>query len=145
MKFFIFLIVFCLSLYFFLRNYYQNNPPAKKDPYEESMHEARTRWESQVPICGNAIGILEYESVYLNNCNACHKIDGHLVGPPLRGIFETNSAEWLQAFLWNPDSLLKSGDSITKNVYANNPNSYHFKKNNNLGYTLAEVEDMMKK
>lgn len=63
------------------------------------------------------------------NCKSCHYYDRKLVGPALKNSFENVSVNWLMAFINNPDSLLKSKDTLTNAIFEKNPNSKHFEKN----------------
>ena len=44
------------------------------------------------------------------NCAACHKLEGKLVGPPLGGVTEKKSAEWLHKWIKNSQALIAAGD-----------------------------------
>lgn len=44
------------------------------------------------------------------NCAACHKLDKKLIGPALKGISETRTNEWLQAWIKDNNALRASGD-----------------------------------
>jgi len=41
---------------------------------------------------------------------ACHKLEGKLVGPPLGGVTEKKSAEWLHKWIKNSQALIAAGD-----------------------------------
>lgn len=45
------------------------------------------------------------------NCAACHKLDGKMTGPALRGISPRLSNEWLYKWIYNSQDLIKSGDA----------------------------------
>ena len=44
------------------------------------------------------------------NCAACHKLDKKLIGPPLKGVSEKRSKEWLHAWIKDNNALRASGD-----------------------------------
>ena len=50
------------------------------------------------------------KDLFKANCAACHKLDGKLVGPPLGGITERKSAEWLHKWIKNSKALIDAGD-----------------------------------
>jgi len=50
------------------------------------------------------------KDLFKANCAACHKLDGKLVGPPLGGITEKKSAEWLHKWIKNSKALIDAGD-----------------------------------
>jgi len=44
------------------------------------------------------------------NCAACHKLDKKLIGPPLKGVSERRSPEWLKAWIKDNAAFRASGD-----------------------------------
>lgn len=50
------------------------------------------------------------KDLFKANCAACHKLEGKLVGPPLGGVTEKKSAEWLHKWIKNSQALIASGD-----------------------------------
>ena len=50
------------------------------------------------------------KDLFKANCAACHKLDGKLVGPPLGGVTEKRSAEWLHKWIKNSQALIAAGD-----------------------------------
>ena len=50
------------------------------------------------------------KDLFKANCAACHKLDGKLVGPPLGGVTEKRSTEWLHKWIKNSQALIASGD-----------------------------------
>ena len=50
------------------------------------------------------------KDLFKGNCAACHKLEGKLVGPPLGGITEKKSAEWLHKWIKNSQALIAAGD-----------------------------------
>ena len=52
------------------------------------------------------------EKLFKQNCSACHKLNGKLVGPQLKGINEkyAGDEEWLYAWIRNAPSMIKKGD-----------------------------------
>ncbi len=50
------------------------------------------------------------KKLYNANCAACHKLDKKLIGPPLKGISEKRSKEWLHSWIKDNNALRASGD-----------------------------------
>ncbi len=50
------------------------------------------------------------KKLYNANCAACHKLDKKLIGPPLKGVSEKRSKEWLHAWIKDNNALRASGD-----------------------------------
>ena len=51
------------------------------------------------------------------NCAACHKLDKKLIGPPLKGISEKRSNEWLHAWIKDNNALRASGDQDAIDIF----------------------------
>ena len=61
-------------------------------------------------------------------CTACHQINQRMIGPPMAGVYERRSPEWVMNMILNPDGMLKE-DPIAKallkeynNLIMNNQN-----------------------
>lgn len=46
------------------------------------------------------------EAVFKQMCTACHKTEQKLIGPPVKGIYERRSVEWVMNMILNPDQML---------------------------------------
>ncbi|WP_231372704.1 c-type cytochrome [Aureivirga sp. CE67] len=57
------------------------------------------------------------KQLFNSNCAACHKLDKKLIGPPLKGVTERRSNEWLQAWIKDNQALIKSGDADAKDLF----------------------------
>lgn len=55
-------------------------------------------------------------AVYNRMCTACHRIEKKFVGPPVKGILERRTPEWVMNMLLNPDEMLKK-DPIAKALF----------------------------
>jgi len=53
------------------------------------------------------------EASFGAKCTACHAIDQRLIGPPMKGVYERRSPEWVMNMMLNPTEMLKS-DPIAK-------------------------------
>lgn len=47
------------------------------------------------------------EKIYSTICIACHMAEQRLIGPPLKGIYDIRSPEWVMNIILNPDGMLK--------------------------------------
>ena len=60
----------------------------------------------------------EGESLFKNNCAACHNTsDEVLVGPGLKGITERRPIEWIVNWVHNPQAVIASGDKYANELY----------------------------
>jgi cytochrome c2 len=50
------------------------------------------------------------EDLFEGNCTSCHRIEGDLTGPALKGVTGRRSREWLLAFTRNSQAVIASGD-----------------------------------
>ena len=57
------------------------------------------------------------KKLYNTNCAACHKLDKKLIGPPLGGIADKRSNEWLQAWIKDNNALRASGDQDAIDIF----------------------------
>ncbi len=51
------------------------------------------------------------KKIFNANCAACHKLDARLVGPPLKGVTEKRTKEWLFSWIKDSKALIESGDA----------------------------------
>ncbi len=58
---------------------------------------------------------IEGREIFNRNCISCHLTDQKLVGPPLTGIFERRSPEWIMNMIMNPTEMLAK-DSLAKGL-----------------------------
>ena len=49
-------------------------------------------------------------------CVACHQVEGRMIGPPMKGVYERRSPEWVMNMMLNPNGMLKE-DPIAKALY----------------------------
>lgn len=54
--------------------------------------------------------VAQGKKLFKANCAACHKMEGKLIGPPLKGITDKRDREWLHAWIRDSSGLIKSGD-----------------------------------
>ncbi|MCF6297827.1 MAG: c-type cytochrome, partial [Flavobacteriaceae bacterium] len=57
------------------------------------------------------------KKLFNTNCAACHKLDKKLIGPPLKGMSERRSNEWLQAWIKDNNALRASGDQDAIDIF----------------------------
>lgn len=59
--------------------------------------------------------IAEGEKLYTaKTCSACHQMDTRTVGPPLRGVTQRRSPEWLQSMITDPMGFVKTDPEAKK-------------------------------
>ena len=57
------------------------------------------------------------EKLFKENCAACHHKTIKLAGPPLQGVVENRSLDWLILMIKDGDDLVKSGDFEANTLY----------------------------
>lgn len=59
-------------------------------------------------------GVERGKQIFKNNCAACHKMEGKLIGPPLLHIENKYEAAWLKLWIKDNAALIASGDKLAK-------------------------------
>lgn len=59
----------------------------------------------------------EGKEVFKLKCSACHKITKRFVGPPLEGITERRTPEWIMNMILNPEEMVAK-NKIAKDLLA---------------------------
>ncbi len=54
------------------------------------------------------------KALFTSKCSACHKIDKRFVGPPLKGITEKRTPEWIMNMILNPDKMVVENEEAKK-------------------------------
>jgi mono/diheme cytochrome c family protein len=57
------------------------------------------------------------KKLFNTNCAACHKLDKKLIGPPLGGVADRRSNEWLQAWIKDNNALRATGDQDAIDIF----------------------------
>ena len=62
------------------------------------------------------------ETLFKNNCTACHALGKKLIGPDLKGIVtslegQNVTKEWIHSWVLDNESLIKSGDKRAKEIF----------------------------
>jgi len=60
------------------------------------------------------------EKLFKSTCAACHKLEGKLLGPALKGITEKREKDWLISWIKDSPALIKSGDKLANEVFKEN-------------------------
>jgi mono/diheme cytochrome c family protein len=60
------------------------------------------------------------EKLFKSTCAACHKLEGKLLGPSLKGIAEKRDQDWLISWIKDSPALIKSGDKLANEVFKEN-------------------------
>ncbi|MCS6990685.1 MAG: cytochrome c [Chitinophagales bacterium] len=54
--------------------------------------------------------------IYQNKCTTCHDLDRKIIGPPLRGVTQRRTYNWLMNMILYPDQWVKT-DSIARALH----------------------------
>ena len=57
------------------------------------------------------------KKLFQTHCVACHKLDKKLIGPPLQGVSEKRSKEWLHSWIKDNAALRASGDQDAIDIF----------------------------
>lgn len=80
--------------------------------------------------------------LFKKECTACHSIDLNkkLIGPPLEGITKKRNIKWLNLWIKDSQSLIKSGDKDAINIY----NAYNKQSMNSfLHLSQQDISDIL--
>jgi mono/diheme cytochrome c family protein len=58
--------------------------------------------------------------IFDENCIACHRVGGRLIGPDLAGISKIKSHKWQLAFIRQPDKFFKTDPYVIESVKQSN-------------------------
>jgi predicted CXXCH cytochrome family protein len=61
--------------------------------------------------------IKEGESIFKQNCTACHAVDRDVIGPALKGSTERFEMDWLIKWVRNSQSLVQAGDPVAVKLF----------------------------
>ncbi len=85
---------------------------------------AYTKGEAAQEVAGQVVSEndpVNGEKLFKSNCAACHKLEGKLLGPELKGITDIREESWLIAWTKNNIELVNSGDKLAKEVSESTP------------------------
>lgn len=57
------------------------------------------------------------ETIFNQNCVACHKMDKKVIGPPLQNVVEEQGSEWVYKWVKNNQKLRESGDGHANEIF----------------------------
>jgi len=60
------------------------------------------------------------ESLFKQNCKACHSVQSKVVGPALKNVYDRKDLPWIYAFVKNPVKVIKSGDEYAVKLFEDN-------------------------
>ena len=120
-----FLAALAVSSIFFLSscggesnaNESSNTPEAVEEVAEEPASNEPNKGIG--PISNIEIGPLDDalattgEEIFTTKCTACHKMEERHVGPPLKGVTEKRTPEWIMNMILNPDEMTKNDPDAT--------------------------------
>lgn len=58
------------------------------------------------------------ETIFNQNCAACHKMDKKVIGPALQNVVEEQGIEWVYKWVKNNQKLRESGDAHANEIYS---------------------------
>jgi mono/diheme cytochrome c family protein len=62
----------------------------------------------------NQTMVAEGKEIFKIKCSACHKISKRFVGPPMKGITERRTPEWIMNMILNPEEMVKKNATAKK-------------------------------
>ena len=77
------------------------------------------------------------EELFKSKCSACHKITKRFVGPPLAGVTERRTPEWIMNMILNPEIM------VEKNAEAKKLLAEYLSPMANQGLTEAEARAIL--
>ncbi len=54
------------------------------------------------------------DTLFVNKCTACHKIDARKIGPPLAGVTTRRTPEWIMNMILNPEKMVVENEAAKK-------------------------------
>jgi len=100
-----------LGFYFYIIGKNIINPPTEYYTSTSATSE-KTAAKEELPD-------LPGEKIFKNNCSACHKLNGKMIGPALAGVNEryAGEEEWLYKWIQNAPRLIAQGDPKAVALY----------------------------
>lgn len=71
----------------------------------------------ETSVSTDETAITQGETLFRENCTACHRIHENLVGPALKEIYIRRDIDWIKAFVRNSAAVIASGDKYANNLY----------------------------
>ncbi len=75
------------------------------------------------PATANPVAVgdpVKGKELFNTNCAACHKLDGKMTGPALRGVSGRRSKDWLYEWIKNSSAMIKAGDADAIKLFNEN-------------------------
>lgn len=66
------------------------------------------------------VDVANGEKIFKSTCAACHKLEGKLIGPELKGITEKRDQDWLIEWIKDSPAMIASGDELAIQVFEEN-------------------------
>ncbi len=63
------------------------------------------------------VQVAKGQAIFQSKCSACHKFDEKYVGPPLKGVTQRRSPEWILNQILNPTEMTQK-DPVAKELLA---------------------------
>lgn len=96
---------------------------AENEPREQAMRSFTHLLRTAIVLMGFTalqVHAQDGETLFKQNCSACHKLGKRLVGPDLTGVTEKRSKEWLHEFIKSSQTMIKRGDPDAVAVFKEN-------------------------
>ena len=88
--------------------------------YTDGAGKSEKKANGDVASSGDDAKIAEGKKLFKQHCTACHKLEGKLLGPELKGIGEKRDTKWLHSWIKDSQALIKSGDELAIKVFEEN-------------------------
>jgi len=98
----------------------ENGPQPEASPAPEKVVSDPKTDKGVGPITSITLGDMDPalaeqgKVLFTAKCSACHKIDKRFVGPPLKGITEKRTPEWIMNMILNPDKMVVENEEAKK-------------------------------
>jgi glucose/arabinose dehydrogenase/mono/diheme cytochrome c family protein len=90
-------------------------------------------------ILTDSLSITKGQTIFNQNCIACHAIDQDGIGPALGGVTAVASPDWLRKFIRDPKAMIDSGDERSLKLF----NKYKTVMPSFAYYTDDDIEGVM--
>lgn len=57
------------------------------------------------------------ETLFKQNCAACHKVQENLIGPALENVYDRREIPWIVSFVQNSQKMIADGDPIANDIF----------------------------
>lgn len=112
------LLFFSVSLFLSFNTFVFAQESELSDGQEpQTVEEVQGPQESNVEATPSGGDAAQGKNLFNSLCAACHKLDANSIGPPLRGVSERRSEDWLHRWISNSQALIAAGDQQAVEIY----------------------------